>query len=235
MINYQKRPSTEAKVPAIEIAAAHVAPATEQAPQLDQLTQSLQQSVAVPAENQSIDDSALSRALKRKFTELEEITQRLRARLFDVTGNMTIDPDDQFEDDLNMVPDEDGDDFEESNIASEMSLDWLEHCQNQASKNKSDDLESSIAAQMKDIFDFDFLSPVSSRNLSTNQTTSSAATSLEAEEPNDLFNNQRNDRFNAVLNDDEHFQNDDNDATEQTENSVRKIAETLEKSIINDH
>lgn len=48
------------------------------------------------------DDSALSRALKRKFTELEEITQRLRARLFDVTG----DSDDQFESDLNTIPDE---------------------------------------------------------------------------------------------------------------------------------
>lgn len=48
------------------------------------------------------DDFALSRALKRKFTELEEITQRLRARLFDVTG----DSDDQFESDLNTVPDE---------------------------------------------------------------------------------------------------------------------------------
>lgn len=52
------------------------------------------------------DDSALSRALKRKFTELEEITQRLRARLFDVTGGGTGDSDDQFESDLNTIPDE---------------------------------------------------------------------------------------------------------------------------------
>lgn len=69
--------------------------------------------VSVPVTNRSstIDDSALSRALKRKFTELEEITQRLRARLFDVTGNMTIDPDDQFENDLNTIPDEGNDNF----------------------------------------------------------------------------------------------------------------------------
>ncbi|XP_055626706.1 uncharacterized protein LOC129768821 [Toxorhynchites rutilus septentrionalis] len=52
---------------------------------------------------------SLSRALKRKFTELEEISQRLKARLFDVTGDENVDPDDEFERDLNTEADE-GDD-----------------------------------------------------------------------------------------------------------------------------
>ncbi|XP_055536076.1 uncharacterized protein LOC129724860 [Wyeomyia smithii] len=51
-------------------------------------------------------NTSLSRALKRKFTELEEITQRLRARLFDVTGDENVDPDDEFERDLNTEADE---------------------------------------------------------------------------------------------------------------------------------
>lgn len=48
----------------------------------------------------------LSRTLKRKFTELDEITERLKARLFDVTGDENFDPDDEFERDLNTVVDE---------------------------------------------------------------------------------------------------------------------------------
>ncbi|XP_035792441.1 uncharacterized protein LOC118466797 [Anopheles albimanus] len=67
-------------------------------------------------------NTSLSRALKRKFTELEEITERLKARLFDVTGDDNdgfddgedddgaIDPDDEFERDLNTVATEDDDD-----------------------------------------------------------------------------------------------------------------------------
>lgn len=51
-------------------------------------------------------NASLSRALKRKFTELEEITQRLKARLFDVTGDENVDPDDEFERDLNTEADE---------------------------------------------------------------------------------------------------------------------------------
>lgn len=124
-------------------------------------------------ESRTVDDTALSLALKRKFTELEEITQRLRARLFDVTGNMLIDPDDEFENDLNTIPDED-DDFEESNIASSMSLDWLEHCQNRASSNDSSNLQTSIEDQMQDIFEF--LSP----DLGANQSTL----------PDDVFQNR---------------------------------------------
>lgn len=180
-------------------------------------------------ENRAIDDSALSRALKRKFTELEEITQRLRARLFDVTGNMSIDPDDQFEEDLNTIPNED-DDFEESNIASEMSLDWLEHCQNQASSNDStdrtDDFESSIAAQMRDIFDF--ISP----DLDANQSTPAISTDGKQTEPMnfEMLNQQLNDRFSTVLN----AEITHNDGTDQAEHTVQKISESLEKSIIDD-
>ncbi|CRK98440.1 CLUMA_CG011797, isoform A [Clunio marinus] len=56
----------------------------------------------------SSDDGSnlLSRTLKRKFTELDEITQRLKARLFDVTGDENFDPEDEFERDLNTAVDE---------------------------------------------------------------------------------------------------------------------------------
>lgn len=55
----------------------------------------------------SVDsDLSLSRALKRKFTELDEITQRLRARLHDVTSSDLISSDDEFENDLNTSVDE---------------------------------------------------------------------------------------------------------------------------------
>lgn len=56
------------------------------------------------------ENASLSRALKRKFTELEEITQRLKARLFDVTGDENVDPDDEFERDLNTEADEEEED-----------------------------------------------------------------------------------------------------------------------------
>ncbi|XP_019537664.3 uncharacterized protein LOC109408746 [Aedes albopictus] len=55
-------------------------------------------------------NTSLSRALKRKFTELEEITQRLKARLFDVTGDENVDPDEEFERDLNTEADEEDED-----------------------------------------------------------------------------------------------------------------------------
>lgn len=176
-----------------------------------------------PHENRSIDDSALSRALKRKFTELEEITQRLRARLFDVTGNMAIDPDDQFENDLNTIPDEDDDNFEESNIASEMSLDWLEHCHNQASSNDSTDESNLIATQMRDILDF--LSP----NMAQFQS-SSTHDALEKNIKGDDFQLNRTDRSFETLNED----GLDNERVNDVKDSVENIAKSLEKSIINE-
>lgn len=54
--------------------------------------------------------TVFSRTLKRKFTELEEISQRLRARLFDIAGDANVDPDDEFENDLNTKPPEEDED-----------------------------------------------------------------------------------------------------------------------------
>ena len=51
-------------------------------------------------------DLSLSRTLKRKFTELDEITERLRARLHDVTSSDLISSDDEFENYLNNSVDE---------------------------------------------------------------------------------------------------------------------------------
>lgn len=172
-------------------------------------------------ESRAIDDSALSRALKRKFTELEEITQRLRARLFDVTGNMAIDPDDQFENDLNTIPDEDDDNFEESNIASEMSLDWLEHCQNQASSIESTDQSNLIATQMRDILDF--LSP----NMAH----------FQSSPTNDCLDSKSDDfQLNRTANSLETLNEDvlNNERVNDVKDSVENIAKSLEKSIINE-
>lgn len=79
--------------------------------------------VAASGEN---GGTVLSRTLKRKFTELEEISQRLRARLFEVTGDV-VDPDDEFENDLNTHPDEDEDDamFMIQGGSSAAQYDWL--------------------------------------------------------------------------------------------------------------
>lgn len=166
----------------------------------------------------SMDDSALSRALKRKFTELEEITQRLRARLFDVTGNMSIDPDDEFENDLNTIPGEE-DDFEESNIASSMSLDWLEHCHNQSSSNESNSFQQSMAAcEMPDIFEF--LSPDFGVDHSTQP--------IQSDPMNmDFLHNKINERFNDVL-------NDETAGNQKKDDTMQNIAETLQKSAIRD-
>lgn len=65
----------------------------------------------------------LGRALKRKFTELEEISQRLKARLFDITAEAEqedFDPDDEFERDLNTVVESDDDD-----VVSREDFGWL--------------------------------------------------------------------------------------------------------------
>lgn len=74
------------------------------------------------------NNTALSRTLKRKFTELEEITQRLKARLFDVTGDANFDPDEEFENDLNTNPEEDEEDMlNEQAAASQQNFDWLSY------------------------------------------------------------------------------------------------------------
>ncbi|EAT35056.1 AAEL012745-PA, partial [Aedes aegypti] len=66
-------------------------------------------SIDVDCSGLEAGNTSLSRALKRKFTELEEITQRLKARLFDVTGDENVDPDDEFERDLNTEAEEEDD------------------------------------------------------------------------------------------------------------------------------
>lgn len=65
----------------------------------------------------NVDNIILSRTLKRKFTELEEISQRLKSRLLDVTADDTFDIDDEFENDLNTCPNED-------DIDSKDEFDW---------------------------------------------------------------------------------------------------------------
>ncbi|XP_050080012.1 uncharacterized protein LOC126567770 [Anopheles maculipalpis] len=66
------------------------------------------------------NNTSLSRALKRKFTELEEITERLKARLFDVTEGED-DPDDQFEHDLNTEAEEEEDESWPDEFVGDMS------------------------------------------------------------------------------------------------------------------
>lgn len=202
--------------------------------------------VPVPDVNRpsAIDDSALSRALKRKFTELEEITQRLRARLFDVTGNMTIDPEDEFENDLNTIPDEGDDNFEESNMASEMSLDWLEHCHNQATAaaavaaataaNETNTENGLSTAQMRDIFEY----------LSTTDSNQSQPLLMKDDEEqsiDSLLPDKLSSRFNEVINQEKIAWNKLSSASSvsssignSVENSIDNIAETLQKSLIND-
>lgn len=74
-----------------------------------------------------LESDSFSATLTKQFEELEGISERLRSRLFDVTGQM----DDDFENDLNTMPPEE-DDFEQSNSINAMGLNWLEHCQIQA-------------------------------------------------------------------------------------------------------
>lgn len=85
----------------------------------------------------------LSRALKRKFTELEEISQRLRSRLLDV-NDLPIELDDEFdefENDLNTVPC-----GEDDTLFTPHTNNLLEHCQFENFLNQCDtDVESKIS------------------------------------------------------------------------------------------
>lgn len=84
------------------------------------------------ADNQT--QFSLNRILKRKFTELEEITERLRARLLDVTDeaddcDKDNDIDDEFETDLNTQPDEDCDDWTfDDNESGDSTFNWAQFC-----------------------------------------------------------------------------------------------------------
>lgn len=89
--------------------------------------------VGTPEEGGS---NLLSRTLKRKFTELDEITQRLKARLFDVTGDEHFDPDEEFERDLNTAVE----DMEEDNH-DPIDFAWLK---NDSNGNESNTFESQL-------------------------------------------------------------------------------------------
>lgn len=73
--------------------------------------------------NIDLNNTPLSRAIKRKFTELEEITERLKARLLGVTGDLDNNDDDESQDEDN---DNDHDDDEKDPIL-QAQLDEFEH------------------------------------------------------------------------------------------------------------
>lgn len=138
------------------------------------------------------DNTVLSRTLKRKFTELEEITQRLRARLFDVTGDLTIDPDEEFENDLNTNPDEEDNEYGENMVS------WL----NSASAATQQYHNSKFAGQANEyqhnmailsISSSDFIKPNAISDINT----------IKLAEPQYLKSFEMNDNnFDAILNDD---------------------------------
>lgn len=123
---------------------------------LENLMQHQDSSVSYPEMNSSMhplsvdvetgDDGAalLSRTLKRKFTELDEITQRLKARLFDVTGDENVDPEDEFERDLNTAVEE----MEEGNSLQDFG--WLK---NDSNGNVFDEPENDFQAQLNKILE----------------------------------------------------------------------------------
>lgn len=157
----------------------------------------------------SADNSVLSRTLKRKFNELEEITERLRARLFDVTGNMHIDPDDQFESDLNTIPDEeDMDAFMDND-----DFDWLQYCRDQYDQqSNNDDPVNEL---------YDFIEPFSSKPNESTQLTNNS-NRIEAQAKSDVK------KPTAILS--------GNNITEDDidEKCVQNIADKLKKSSLED-
>lgn len=78
--------------------------------------------LSIEVDDNESPSSVLSRTLKRKFTELEEITQRLKARLFDVTGDENFDPDEEFERELNTPVDDMEEEFDD---AENCNFGWL--------------------------------------------------------------------------------------------------------------
>ncbi|KAG5681101.1 hypothetical protein PVAND_010566 [Polypedilum vanderplanki] len=99
------------------------------------------------SESSNDGSNVLSRTLKRKFTELDEITQRLRARLFDVTGD---DPDDEFERDLNTAVTEDEIDNENFN---KDDFGWLKQDDNTnvlMNKEKSIEMELNKTSEFQE-------------------------------------------------------------------------------------
>lgn len=77
----------------------------------------------------------ISRTLKRKFTELDEITQRLKARLFDVAID---DKEEEFERDLNTA------------VVDEENNDWLQN--DKSAGNEFDEVSKDYESEVKIIF-----------------------------------------------------------------------------------
>lgn len=103
----------------------------------------------------------LSRALKRKFIELDEITQRLRLRLSDVTKDESDTSNDEiadeFERDINTLCVED--DYDTINLQNEtddfnsrpdIGVGLLQMQNETASKRKDDDVVASTSSNVKD-------------------------------------------------------------------------------------
>lgn len=95
---------------------------------------------------------SLNRILKRKFNELEEITERLRARLLDVTDdndndNGEIDKDDEFESDLNTKPDEDCDEWSFFDASNDDTLNWVSDTTNGESSFQSSSSNIQLIAE----------------------------------------------------------------------------------------
>lgn len=177
------------------------------------------------------DHTVLSRTLKRKFTELEEITQRLRARLFDVTGDMHTDPDDQFESDLNTMPDEDDDD-EEFKMANENGLgaddfDWSNICalqtqQVDAANNQYVDVSNLMnMAELSSFSSNDMDMQTMLQNLHSDQLMDENADGTNDDDDDDSNNQQ------SILANDSNAEINDRDR-------VCVLAEALQKSAINE-
>lgn len=105
--------------------------------------------LSVDVENNGCESpsSVLSRTLKRKFTELEEITQRLKARLFDVTGDEFFDPDEEFERDLNTSVE-----MEEFHAADYENFGWLSKSEN-VEENENENNQPSTSAASRSVID----------------------------------------------------------------------------------
>lgn len=118
----------------------------------------------------NVDNIMLSRTLKRKFTELEEISQRLKSRLLDVTADDNFDIEDEFENDLNTCPAED-------DIDSKDPFDW----------NRFSNLEIDCSSNEPDTGTVDFLanalkySVLNNSNSDTNNLPPDENTSLNLE------------------------------------------------------
>lgn len=180
------------------------------------------------------DHTVLSRTLKRKFTELEEITQRLRARLFDVTGDMHTDPDDQFESDLNTLPDED-DDEDEFKLANENGLgaddlDWSNICAMQTQQLDSGNNQYVDVANLMNMTELssfasnDIDMQTMLQNLHSDRSMSSNVGAND--DAFDASNNQQSIQANDI-----NVAGNDRDRADR----VCVLAEALQKSAINDN